>query len=358
MRTYARGVTVQAVPPLSEFTTMRVGGSPRALLAVDSLHQAEQTLHDLDEAGSAYWPLGGGSNTIVADDGIDATIVWLRHRAHHIIEESAESVTVRFDAGWPWDECVEFAVSKGWSGLECLSGIPGSVGGTPIQNVGAYGHDVSEFISQVTVWNRDLRALQMLTAAQCHFGYRDSIFKHQRKTDTSPTMVVLQVDFTFTKSEASAPIAYPELAARLGLQVGESAPIQEVRTAVLALRATKGMVLDDDDHDTWSVGSFFVNPIVGAALATALPAEAPRWPVGDGVKLSAAWLMEHAGFAKGTALPDSRAALSSKHALAITNRGGATAAEVVELARAVRSAVHSKFGVLLHAEPVLLGIEL
>jgi UDP-N-acetylmuramate dehydrogenase len=198
----------------------------------------------------------------------------------------------------------------------------------------------------------------MLTAAQCHFGYRDSIFKHQRKTDTSPTMIVLQVDFTFTKSDASAPIAYPELATRLGLQVGESAPIQEVRAAVLALRATKGMVLNDDDHDTWSVGSFFVNPVVDAEIATALPADAPRWPVGDGMKLSAAWLMEHAGFAKGTALPDSRAALSSKHALAITNRGGATAAEVVELARVVRSAVHSKFGVLLHAEPVLLGIEL
>ena len=369
------------VPPLSAFTTLRIGGPPAALTAVDSLDQALQTLADLDESGTAYAPLGGGSNLVVSDDGVPFTVVWLRHRGTAVLEETADRVRIRVDAGLDWDEFVASSVARGWSGVESLSGIPGSVGATPIQNVGAYGHDVSESVCGVLVWDRDARCVREFSREDCDFGYRDSMFKRTRRSDGTPRFVVLQVDFTLVQSDQSAPLLYAELAAALGAERGATAPLADVRDAVLALRRSKAMVLDAQDHDTWSVGSFFVNPVVSAEVADALPVDAPRWPVDSlvgqdtgaaiatggsapvhaeqgNVKVSAAWLIEHSGFAKGFALPGSSAALSSKHTLAITNQGSATSDDVVRLAQAIRNSVREGFGIELQPEPVMWGIAL
>ncbi|NDB18223.1 MAG: UDP-N-acetylmuramate dehydrogenase [Actinobacteria bacterium] len=383
------------VPPLSAFTTLRIGGPPQALIAVDSLGQALQTLADLDESGTAYAPLGGGSNLVVSDDGVPFTVVWLRHQGTTVLEEVEGSVRVRVDAGLNWDEFVASCVTRGWSGVESLSGIPGSAGATPIQNVGAYGHDVSETIAAVHAWDRDARCVRELSREDCEFGYRDSMFKRTRRSDGTPRFVVLQVDFTLAKSDQSAPLLYAELAAALGAERGATAPLADVRDAVLALRRSKGMVLDAQDHDTWSVGSFFVNPVVSADVADALPADAPRWPVAkhEGrvrnsssssipepgqasaedvgaeaartdrwptpsvreFKLSAAWLIASSGFPAGFALPSSAAGLSHKHTLAITNRGDATAVQVLALARQIQGGVRSTFGIQLELEPVLWG---
>lgn len=382
-----------AVPPLSGFTTLRVGGAPDALIAVDSQDQAVQALADLDAAGTAYAPLGGGSNLVVADAGVGFTVVWLRHRRIDVISEDAGAVVVRVDAGQPWDEFVTYCLSQHWSGLEALSGIPGTVGATPIQNVGAYGHDVSECVSAVHVWDRETQSVCLLSHAQCGFGYRDSAFKRSRRVDGTARHVVLQVDFRLRKSRQSSPVMYAELASALGVELGATADLAAVREAVLGLRRRKGMVLDAADHDTWSVGSFFVNPVVSSAKADALPDAAPRWPVagprvsgampsaaptppGDRAtagggsadsadaqgcpapdaqefKVSAAWLIENSGFPKGFTLPGSSAALSTKHTLAITNRGGATASQVLDLARHIQQGVRDRFDIELALEPVL-----
>ena len=355
-----------AVPPLSELTTLRVGGSPRAIIAVDSFEQAVQALADLDDAGTAYWPLGGGSNLVVADEGVDAAVVWMRNSRVDVLDEADGAVAVSVGAGANWDAFVSTCVTNGWSGVEALSGIPGTVGATPIQNVGAYGAQVCDVIAEVEVWDRRKRAVTTFSAQACGFAYRDSMFKRERMADGSPALVVLAVTFALACSPLSAPLRYAELARALGAEIGDSLDSAAVRSAVLALRAAKGMVLDDADHDTWSVGSFFTNPVVARSIADALPPDAPRWPLdaaqpedGQGrVKLSAAWLVEHSGFPKGYSLPGSAAALSSKHALAITNRGGATATEVAQLARVIRDGVVATFGVSLEAEPVLLGVTL
>ena len=354
-------VSGHAVPPLSHLTTLRVGGAPRAIVAVDSFEQAVQTLADLDDAGTAYWPLGGGSNLVVADGGVDAVVVWMRNSRVDVLAESDDAVTVCVGAGANWDEFVSTCVANGWSGVEALSGIPGTVGAAPLQNIGAYGACAADVVTSVQVWDRRERAVARLSAQACGFAYRDSEFKHRRMPDGSPVDVVLAVEFQFARSPFSAPIRYAELAAALAVEPGQSAPLAGVRGAVLTLRRSKGMLLDDADHDTWSVGSFFTNPVVAAEVASALPVDAPRWPVADSadmVKLSAAWLVEHAGFPKGFSLAGSAAAVSSKHALAITNRGGATATEVVELASTIRNGVTDAFGVNLEVEPILLGVTL
>ena len=348
------------VPPMSEFTTLRVGGSPAALLAVDSREQAVQTFSDLDDARTAYVPFGGGSNLVVADAGVPLTMVWLRIDDITVVSESAESVRVDVGAGVVWDDFVAMCSERGWSGVEALSGIPGSVGATPIQNVGAYGAQVADVIESVQVWDRTQLKVRELTASACGFGYRDSALKRSRRADGSADHIVLSVTFALPRSMMSAPIRYAELAAAMNVNVGERAEASAVRAAVLQLRAAKGMVLKAADHDTWSVGSFFVNPTVSTHAAESLPTDAPRWQIkdADSVKLSAAWLVEHAGFAKGFALPGSQAALSTKHALAITNRGEATAEQVIELARAIRAGVLEKFAVQLEVEPTLLGVQL
>jgi len=247
-------------------------------------------------------------------------------------------------------------VNAGWVGIEALSGIPGSVGATPIQNVGAYGQEVSETVASVRTWDREDRQVRTLAAADCGFGYRHSRFK------ADPTRyVVLSVTFQFRTGDLGAPVKYAELARTLGVEPGDRATLPQVRRAVLGLRAGKGMVLDPDDHDTWSAGSFFTNPFLTAEQAAVLPDDAPRFPQPDGtVKTSAAWLIDRAGFAKGYGLDlhGGRASLSTKHTLALTNRGGATTEDLLRLAREVRDGVVEKFGVRLVNEPVLVGCEL
>lgn len=348
------------VPPLASFTTMRVGGSPKTLLAVDSFEQAVQTLSDLDESGNSYFPLGGGSNLIITDSDIDMTVVWMRNVDVHVISENADNVIVKVGAGVVWDDFVADCTRRGWSGVECLSGIPGTVGATPIQNVGAYGAQVADVIDSVQVWHRRSQAVREFSNAACEFSYRSSVFKNARREDGSPEHVVLSVTFRLSCSTHSAPVRYLELARALGICAGETTGLVTVRAAVLSLRAKKGMLLDEADHDTWSVGSFFINPIVPRQVADALPDDAPRWQIEDtsNVKLSAAWLVEHSGFVKGFQIPGSNAGVSTKHALALTNRGGATAVQIAELARTIRDKVASRYGVQLQVEPVLIGVTL
>ncbi len=261
-------------------------------------------------------------------------------------------MVVRAAAGEDWDSLVARAVDDGWVGVEALSGIPGSVGATPIQNVGAYGQEVSETLTAVRVWDRSQRRPRTLAAADCGFGYRTSRFKAE-----PDRFVVLEVVFAFPRGELGAPIGYAQLADRLGVEPGARVPVAAVRDAVLDLRRSKGMVLDAADHDTWSAGSFFTNLLLDPTVAERLPAEAPRWPQPDGrVKTSAAWLIERAGFARGHGAGAAR--ISTKHTLALTNRGGATTADLLALAREVRDGVSARFGVDLVPEPTLVDCTL
>jgi len=311
--------------------------------------------------------LGGGSNLVVSDDGFDGLVVAIRTRGIELSTDgvpgsSSLSAAVEVAAGEPWDVLVERAVAEGWSGVECLSGIPGLVGASPIQNVGAYGQEVSGVVAQVRVWDRATAAIRSLSAAECGFGYRTSRFK------TEPgRFLVLAVRFVLPHDAMSVPIRYAELADCLGVDLGARVPLAEARAAVLALRAGKGMLLDPDDHDTWSAGSFFMNPVLDAASyeelrtrsvqrfgPTAVP---PSYPgPGGRVKTSAAWLIERSGFTRGYG--DERVRLSTKHTLALTNRGAATTADLVALAGEIHAGVAATFGVRLTPEPVLVGAAL
>ena len=336
--------------PLSALTTLRVGGAARQLVEVDTRAELIDAVSDPRfEAGLV---LGGGSNLVVADAGVDVPVVAVR-TAGITVTRDAEAVVLDVAAGEPWETLVERCVAEGWSGVEALSGIPGSVGATPIQNVGAYGQEVAEVISHVEVFDRSTQNVQLMSATECVFGYRSSVFKVEPQR-----FVVISVSFRLRASPVGAPVQYAQLAGRLGVDVGAVASLSDVRAAVLDLRRSKGMVLDDVDHDTWSAGSFFMNPVLEASD---VPPDAPRWDQTDGrVKTSAAWLIEHSGFPKGFGadLGTGAAALSSKHTLAITNRGGATTADVLLLARTVQAGVHERFGVALRAEPTLVGVEL
>jgi UDP-N-acetylmuramate dehydrogenase len=258
---------------------------------------------------------------------------------------------LQVEAGVDWDHVVRLTVDEGYAGLEALSGIPGRVGAAPIQNVGAYGQEVAQTVGWVRALDRRTHDVVLLSPEECGFGYRDSVFKR------SDRYVVLAVAFALEHSRLGAPVRYAELARRLGVEVGERVPATDVRAAVLELRRGKGMVLDAEDHDTWSAGSFFTNPLLPADQAAALPENAPRWPTDDGrVKTSAAWLIEQAGIGKGHGSGAAR--VSTKHTLALTNRGAATTAELLVLAREIRAAVQDRFGVTLVPEPVLVGAEL
>ncbi|HYG93658.1 MAG TPA: UDP-N-acetylmuramate dehydrogenase, partial [Nocardioides sp.] len=265
---------------------------------------------------------------------------------------SCGGVQVTVAAGEGWDGVVAKAVGQGWVGFEALSGIPGSVGATPIQNVGAYGQEVAHTVASVRVWDRRLHGIRTFANSDCGFGYRHSRFKADPGRH-----VVLDVTFQLAQGTLGAPVTYAELARVLDLEIGDRAPLTDVREAVLRLRVGKGMVLDPDDHDTWSAGSFFTNPVVGAGE---VPDGAPTWPSGDDglVKTSAAWLIEHAGFGKGHGPDHGRVALSSKHTLALTNRGEATTADLLALAREIRDGVRAAYGIELVNEPVLVGCEL
>jgi UDP-N-acetylmuramate dehydrogenase len=337
---------------LADHTTLRVGGPARRMITVETEAELVEAVADLDGGGEPLLVLGGGSNLLVGDAGFHGTVVKIATEG--IVEDTAacSGAVITVAAGEPWDPLVRYAVERGWSGLEPMSGIPGLVGATPIQNVGAYGAQVSELISMVRTLDRSTGQLKTLFPIECGFGYRSSRFKSD-----PGHFVVLSVTFQLPLGSMSQPIRYPELARVLGVEVGQRAPAADVRQAVVALRTAKGMVLVEDDHDTWSAGSFFTNPILSQARALALPADAPRFSQPDGtVKTSAAWLIEQAGFGKGYGRGAAR--LSAKHTLALTNRGAASAAELLGLAREIRAGVQAKFGIKLVPEPVLVGCEL
>ena len=337
---------------LAELTTLRLGGPAPAVIEAATEDALVETVRIADEGGDPPLLVAGGSNLVVADEGVDRTVIRVLTQGVVVDLDSCSGAMVTVQAGETWDAIVARAIDEEWVGVEALSGIPGSVGATPIQNVGAYGQEVAQTIASVRVFDRYDRKIRTIAAADCGFTYRSSRFKVEPNR-----FVVLTVTFQFPLGDLGAPVAYAELARTLGLEIGERAPAARVREAVLELRRGKGMVLDADDHDTWSAGSFFTNPILPASEAEALPADAPRFPQPDGsVKTSAAWLIEKAGFSRGHG--SGRVSLSTKHTLAITNRGGATTEELLALAREIRDGVQSAFGVTLVPEPVLVGCEL
>ncbi|WP_343444869.1 UDP-N-acetylmuramate dehydrogenase [Micromonospora schwarzwaldensis] len=354
--TTAAGPTDPAT--LAHYTTLRLGGPAGRLEIARDAAAMVRKVREAEAREQAVLVLAGGSNVVIGDQGFPGTVVLVRSRGLTVVAEHGDTVTVRVAAGEPWDDLVAATVERGWAGLECLSGIPGSTGATPIQNVGAYGQEVADTIVAVEAYDRTHREVVRIPAADCGFAYRGSIFKY------SDRWVVLSVDFRLTRSPLSGPIRYAELARALGVEVGDRAPLADARATVRRLRAGKGMVLDATDPDTWSVGSFFTNPVLDReayellrARATELGVgEPPAWPgAGDVVKVSAAWLIERAGFGKGYAGREG-VAISTKHTLALTNRSGtASTAALVALAREIRDGVHARFGVPLHPEPVLVN---
>lgn len=362
---------------LADLTTLGVGGPAARYVETSTEAELIDAVRTADEAGEALLVVGGGSNLLVSDEGFDGVVVRDVRTGIEVPDHSAcAGVTYTVPAGTPWDDVVAEATSHRLYGIEALSGIPGSTGATPVQNVGAYGQEVAQSIATVRVWDRARSRVRTLPVVDLRFGYRSSLLKRSMQPATgttadprdpaddrapwgpTPRYVVLDVTLQLRQGTLSAPVAYAELARTLGIAVGERAPLPDVRAAVLALRAGKGMVLDAADPDTRSAGSFFTNPILDAAAAATLPEGAPRFPAADGrVKTSAAWLIEHAGFGRGFGLPGP-AALSTKHTLALTNRGAATAQDLLALAREVRTGVHAAFGVELEPEPVLVGVTL
>ncbi|TAP45310.1 UDP-N-acetylmuramate dehydrogenase [Arthrobacter sp. S39] len=350
---------------LSTLTTAAVGGPAGKYIEARTEAEIIDAVRAADAAGEQVLIIGGGSNLLISDDGFPGTVVKIASEGFTVnAEDSCGGVAVVVQAGHNWDALVEHAVLHAWSGIEALAGIPGATGATPVQNVGAYGSDVSQTIAAVRTWDRTRNAVQTFTNSELKFGYRDSILK-QTTVDGSPRYVVLTVEFQLPLGRMSAPIRYAELARSLGVEPGKRAYSNDVRREVLRLRASKGMVLDPADRDTYSTGSFFTNPIVPFEVASGLPDSAPRYPAGtDGlVKLSAAWLIDQSGFGKGYGLEDGsvsggRASLSTKHTLAVTNRGSASAADMVAVAREVRAGVVERFGIELHPEPLLIGVAL
>ncbi len=333
--------------PLAPLTTLRVGPVARRLITCDTTQKVVDATRALGPDSDAL-VLAGGSNVVLADDMTDLTVVLLANT-----EITVEDNVVRAEAGAAWDDVVVTSLAHGLGGLECLSGIPGSAGATPVQNVGAYGAEVADTIRRVRLLDRRTGEDRWVPPSALQFGYRTSILKH------SSAATVLEVEFKLNPDGLSAPVRYGELANALGAEPDSRVDATRVREAVLALRARKGMVLDEADHDTWSVGSFFTNPVVAPEvferLQSRVDGDVPNYPAPDGVKLAAGWLVERAGFGKGYPGDGAPARLSTKHALAVTNRGGATTADLIALARAVRDGVRTTFRIELTPEPILLG---
>jgi UDP-N-acetylmuramate dehydrogenase len=372
--------------PLAPYTTLRLGGPARRLAEAGTEAEIIAQVQAADTRDEPLLVLGGGSNLVIADEGFPGTVVRITVPGNGPAAGTAgpgqtgDALSVTFPAGENWDTVVAWAVAEGLAGIECLSGIPGLVGATPIQNVGAYGQEVAETVTSVRVYDRSRAAVTEVPAADCGFGYRTSAFKRQAQVAAATgagghtgRSVVLAVTFRLQRSALSRPIRYRELARVLGVTEGAGAPLAEVRAAVLDLRRAKGMVLDPGDPDTRSAGSFFVNPVLTKAQFAGLEETAahilggnvviPQFPAPDGdVKVPAAWLIEKAGFQKGyagaTESNDGGPRISSKHTLALVNPGGATAASLVGLARDVRDGVRRTFGVDLHPEPTLVGLGL
>lgn len=351
----------QAFATIAPLTTIRLGGPARRIVEAVDEPQLIALTAAADDEHEPLLLIGGGSNLVIADSGFDGTVLRILTRGIEAYERGNDRVNLQVAAGEPWDELVAYTVAHGLRGLECLSGIPGSTGATPIQNVGAYGASVADVIDSVRVYDRREQQLVTLSPAECQFAYRASRFKHDDR------YLVLSVTFQLERSELSAPIRYAELARRLDVEPNDGAPLQAVRDAVLELRRSKGMVLDPADPDSVSAGSFFTNPILDSGqhaslverVATRLGPDvaAPTWPEHDGrTKTSAAWLIERAGFTRG--FGDGPVGLSTRHTLAIVNRGGATTAQLVEFARTIQRGVDDTFGVTLHPEPTLVGVHL
>ncbi|MDR3070756.1 MAG: UDP-N-acetylmuramate dehydrogenase [Propionibacteriaceae bacterium] len=337
---------------LADHTTTRVGGPARRFATASTAEELIATVKDCDERGEAVFILGGGSNVLASDDGFDGTVVRVATTGIATADVmTCSGAFLNVAAGENLDDLVCHAVEHGYSGIESLSGIPGQVGASVIQNAGAYGQEVGQTVARIRTWDRKERKIHTFGVFDARLGYRTSIFK-----ENPGRWVVLEVGFQFNLGDLSKPIRSAEVAQRLGVRTGERAPLAAVRQATLAVRKTKGMVLDAADHDTWSTGSFFVNPIISAVQAELLPPDAPRFAVGGKCKTSAAWLIEHAGFSKG--FGEGAATLSNKHVLALSNRGGATAADILALAKVIREGVRTVFGITLVSEPVLLGLSL
>jgi UDP-N-acetylmuramate dehydrogenase len=344
--------------PLSGLTTLRLGGPAKRLVVAETDEEVISVVRAADAAGEPLLVLGGGSNLVVADEGFDGTVLQIATRGVAPAPDGeAPAHALQVEAGVDWDHVVALAVREGYAGIESLSGIPGLVGAAPIQNIGAYGQDLSQTVAWVRVLDRTTGDVVVLDNAACGFSYRHSVFKSTSYRGGG-RYVVLAVALALDHSRLGRPVRYAELARRLGVEVGEQVPAGDVRDAVLDLRRGKGMVLDAADHDTWSAGSFFTNPLLPAEDAKRLlPEDAPRWPEADGrVKTSAAWLIERAGYGKGYGSGAVR--LSGKHPLALTNRGGATTEQLLALAREVREGVRERCGVELVNEPVLVGVSL
>ena len=343
--------------PLAPLTTLRLGGRARRLVTAYREQDVVAVVRAADEAGTPLLVLGGGSNVVLPDEGVDGTV--LRVAVHGLeAEQVGERVLLTAAAGEEWESFVGLCVADRLSGTEALSGIPGLVGGSVVQNIGAYGQDVSQTVVRVRAYDRSAGEVVELSLADCRFAYRDSVFKQE-----PGRWVVLAVVFDLGPGERSAPVGYAELARRLGVEVGERAPLSDVREAVLALRRGKGMVLDAADPDTRSAGSFFTNPLLTGAQLEDLrervagrcgdTVRSPEWAEPDGrTKVSAAWLVERAGFGKGAF--DGPVGISTKHTLALVNRGGGRTSDLVRVARTIRDGVEQAFGVVLVPEPVMV----
>lgn len=347
------GVAVEESAAVAPLTTLRIGPIARRLITCDTTDKVVDVLRELP-ADDRVLVLAGGSNVVIADGLADLTVVRLTNTEITVYDD-----VVRAEAGALWDDVVVTSLAHGLGGLECLSGIPGSTGATPVQNVGAYGVEVADVISRIRLLDRRSGEVRWVGPDALRFGYRTSVLKN------SSDAVVLEVEFTLNADERSAPLRYAELANALGVQPGSRAEPTRVRDEVLALRERKGMLLSEGteaDHDTWSVGSFFTNPIVSPAdfarLRAQVDGEVPNYPAPDGIKLAAGWLVERSGFGKGYPGGAAPARLSTKHALALTNRGTATTADILALARTIRDGVRSAYGIDLEPEPILVGCQL
>lgn len=335
---------------LSQYTSLRVGGPARNIIQVST---ESEIINAIKTAGdSPILILGGGTNVLIADSGFEGTVIRISNNSVQAEVDACSGATLTIGAGQDWDSFVQISIDSGYAGLETLSGIPGTVGATPIQNIGAYGHEVAEFITRVRTYDRQVKEIRTFTNRECEFTYRNSYFKaHPGR------YVIIDVQFQLRIGEISDPITYLELAKKLGIEPGDKATVAETRAAVLELRSNKGMLLDKNDHDSWSAGSFFTNPIITQQAADALPNAAPKWPLNDGrVKISAAWLIENSGTHKGDQIGGAR--VSTKHVLALSNAGDATAADIAQLARKARNQVQDIFGITLEAEVNLIGIEI
>lgn len=371
--------------PLSQLTTLRTGGEPARMIDAHTTDELVAALREVWAEGEPLLVLGGGSNLFVGDGPFDGTVVRVLTTGIERMPSSRPGFTrLRVQAGHDWDALVAYAVAEGLAGIEAMSGIPGTVGAAPVQNIGAYGQEIVQTLAEVELIDELDGEVSTVPAAELGLGFRTSVLKHHYGSVPERSAVILSVTFELADvGHGDRPVVGDQLRTALGLEPGAEVSLAWVRDHVLATRRRKGMLLDPDDPDTYSAGSFFQNAIVSASFARTLPPECPRWPVTpdldpvlviplasyDGyvpppvgqesdVKVSAAWLIEHSGLRKGFKLPRSRAALSTKHALALTNRGSGSAEELAQLARFIQGRVQAEFGLILQPEPVLVGVEL